>query len=67
MTGTAPDAIGPYRITGVLGQGAMGIVYAGTHAKTGATAAIKTVYEHEASRFLQIRREIRAGKGRAGL
>ncbi len=38
----------------------MGIVYAGTHTGTGATAAIKTVYEHEASRFLQIRREIRA-------
>ncbi len=60
MTGPAPDAIGPYRITDVLGQGAMGIVYAGTHTKTGTTAAIKTVYEHEASRFLQIRREIRA-------
>ena len=60
MTGSAPDTIGPYRISGVLGQGAMGIVYAGVHATTGATAAIKTVYEHEASRFLQIRREIRA-------
>ena len=60
MTASAPDAIGPYRIHGVLGQGAMGIVYAGIHAETGATAAIKTVYQHEASRFLQIRREIRA-------
>ena len=60
MTASAPDAIGPYRISGVLGQGAMGIVYVGTHSGTGATAAIKTVYEHEASRFLQIRREVRA-------
>ena len=60
MTASAPDAIGPYRISGVLGQGAMGIVYVGTHVRTGATAAIKTVYEHEASRFRQIRREVRA-------
>ena len=60
MPGTVPDAIGPYRINGVLGRGAMGIVYSGIHTQSGATAAIKTVYEHEASRFLQIRREIRA-------
>lgn len=60
MTGSAPEAIGPYRINGVLGRGAMGIVYSGIHARSGTTAAIKTVYEHEASRFLQIRREIRA-------
>jgi serine/threonine protein kinase/tetratricopeptide (TPR) repeat protein len=52
--------IGPYRISRVLGKGAMGIVYAGMHDKTGMAAAIKTVFEPEAYRYGQIRREIRA-------
>ncbi|MBB4286280.1 serine/threonine-protein kinase [Roseospira goensis] len=56
----APETIGPYRVVGVLGQGAMGIVYAGIDARTGTAAAIKTVNRKEVSRLRQIRREIRA-------
>ena len=60
MSGQLPDFVGPYRIEGVLGQGGMGIVYSGVHKESGSRAAIKTVYEHESSRLVQIRREIRS-------
>lgn len=38
-----PTHIGKYRIDGVLGEGAMGIVYRGTDPDTGTTVAIKTI------------------------
>ncbi|SMH62700.1 serine/threonine-protein kinase [Azospirillum agricola] len=57
---TLPHSFGGYRVTGVLGQGAMGVVYAGHHDRDGTPVAIKTVDGLDAARFGQIRREIRA-------
>lgn len=54
----AYDDIGPYAITGELGRGGMGVVYAGTHRTTGVRAAVKTVNATKADRISQIRREI---------
>ncbi|MFN9552321.1 MAG: hypothetical protein ACK56Q_18795 [Pirellulaceae bacterium] len=34
------DFLGPYKVERLLGQGGMGIVYEGTHAKTGQRVAI---------------------------
>jgi serine/threonine protein kinase len=55
---SAFDDIGPYAITGVLGKGGMGVVYAGTHRTTGLRAAVKTVNAIKAEKISQIRREI---------
>ncbi len=45
--GASPEAptdfLGPYKVERVLGQGGMGIVYEGTHAKTGQPVAIKVI------------------------
>jgi len=37
------EAIGPYRVTGLLGQGGMGTVYSGIHAKNEQLVAIKVL------------------------
>jgi len=37
------EAIGPYRVTGLLGQGGMGTVYSGIHAKNDQQVAIKVL------------------------
>jgi serine/threonine-protein kinase len=37
------DFLGPYKVERLLGQGGMGIVYEGTHAKTGQRVAIKVI------------------------
>ncbi|MDR3435530.1 protein kinase domain-containing protein [Telmatospirillum sp.] len=55
-----PSTIGSYRITDVIGSGAMGVVYAGRHLGDGRAVAVKTVTKRDATRFSQIRREIRA-------
>lgn len=54
------DALGPYRITGVLGRGGMGVVYRGEHIETGRPAAIKTVQAPRPDLVAGIRREIQA-------
>ncbi|MCA9262857.1 MAG: serine/threonine protein kinase [Planctomycetales bacterium] len=38
-----PDFLGAYQLTGILGQGGMGIVYAGRHRQLDRTVAIKIV------------------------
>jgi serine/threonine protein kinase len=54
----APASIGPYRISGTLGQGGMGIVYRGVHAETGVLAAIKTVRVPNELQLRGLRREV---------
>lgn len=55
-----PEVIGPYRVLGVLGRGAMGVVFRGQHPETGEMVAIKTVRVPEQSLLASIRREISA-------
>ena len=50
--------LGPYRITGVLGRGGMGVVYRGEHVESGTPAAIKTVRTARPDLLAAIRREI---------
>ncbi|MGK3983553.1 protein kinase [Sorangium sp. So ce136] len=52
--------IGPYRITGMLGRGGMGVVYRGEHVRTSELAAVKTVITSSGSVLAGIRREILA-------
>lgn len=52
--------IGPYRITGRLGVGGMGIVHRAVHAVTGVEAAIKTVRVVDPALLASLRREVRA-------
>jgi serine/threonine protein kinase len=40
--GGHPETIGPYRITGHLGEGGMGVVYRAVHGATGLEVALKT-------------------------
>jgi serine/threonine protein kinase/type II secretory pathway predicted ATPase ExeA len=55
-----PSAIGPFRITGILGQGGMGIVFRGEHRDTGAPVAVKTLRDPRGSPIESLRREIHA-------
>jgi serine/threonine protein kinase/tetratricopeptide (TPR) repeat protein len=52
--------LGAYRITGVVGEGGMGVVYQGVHETTGERVAIKTVRVNHESQLSSIRREILA-------
>jgi serine/threonine protein kinase len=45
------ETIGPYTIVDILGQGGMGTVYKGVHAKSKDTVAIK-VSRHRSARSL---------------
>ncbi|HEY0195592.1 MAG TPA: protein kinase, partial [Kofleriaceae bacterium] len=47
MDGTT---IGPYRITGLIGQGGMGAVYAAEHTLLGRQAAIKVLHAEMSAR-----------------
>jgi serine/threonine protein kinase len=60
--GRAPavEAIGPFRIVGVLGRGGMGVVFHGQHGETGVHAAIKTILAPTPNAVSAIRREIRS-------
>ncbi len=53
-----PTSIGPYRVTGVLGHGGMGVVYRAE--RDGAQLAIKTVPAPRSAELDSIRREIHA-------
>ena len=61
-----PKSLGRYRIQGVLGKGAMGLVYDGIDPNLGRRVAIKTILtrklEAEAARMISVRfeREVRA-------
>jgi len=43
IPGGPSEFLGPYKVERVLGQGGMGIVYQGTHSKTGQPVAIKVI------------------------
>jgi serine/threonine protein kinase len=51
---------GPWRVTGTLGEGGMGVVYRVVHEGDGRTAALKTVRGVETALLRGMRREIRA-------
>ncbi len=52
------ESFGDYRVTGVLGRGAMGIVYRAVHEKTRQTVAIKTVAVRSPKTLSAMRQEI---------
>ena len=55
-----PQFIGPYRITGLLGEGGMGVVYRAVHTETNAHAAVKTLQVLNERMLTSIRRETHA-------
>jgi eukaryotic-like serine/threonine-protein kinase len=58
----APEGLGPYRVTGILGQGGMGVVYRGIHSRSGEEAAIKTVTSIAPKLLSALRAEVQALK-----
>ncbi len=52
--------IGPYRLSGLLGRGGMGVVYRGEHRETGKVVALKTVRVLHETMLQGLRREIHA-------
>src|SRR5688500_8405355 len=56
----SPTAIGPFLVTGVLGEGGMGVVYLAQHRTTGERVAVKTVRVAKENHLSGIRREIHA-------
>ncbi|WP_375766588.1 protein kinase [Archangium gephyra] len=55
-----PSLLGPYRITGILGRGGMGVVYRAEHPEQAAPVALKTVRAPSEVLLASIRREIHA-------
>ncbi|MBX3472427.1 MAG: serine/threonine protein kinase, partial [Planctomycetes bacterium] len=58
MAPPLPARIGPYEITGVLGQGGMGVVYRGRHAELGAERAVKVMLRGDAQAQARFEREV---------
>jgi serine/threonine kinase PknH len=56
------DAVGPYRLDAVLGEGGMGHVFRATHAQTGASVALKLLKPAFASDEGLIRRLLREAR-----
>ncbi|APR85044.1 Serine/threonine protein kinase [Minicystis rosea] len=54
------EQLGPYRITGEIDRGGMGVVYRGEHVDTGDVVAIKTVHELASDKLAALRHEIAA-------
>ncbi len=55
-----PVRLGAYRVTGLLGQGGMGLVYEAEHEATGQRVALKTVRAPSAAHLASLRREMKA-------
>ncbi|HEX8822902.1 MAG TPA: protein kinase [Archangium sp.] len=55
-----PSLLGPYRITGLLGRGGMGVVYRAEHREQAVPVALKTVRAPSEVLLAGIRREIHA-------
>src|SRR4051812_48558002 len=55
-----PALLGPYRITGLLGRGGMGVVYRAEHREQAVPVALKTVRTPSEVLLAGIRREIHA-------
>jgi non-specific serine/threonine protein kinase len=58
-----PEALGPYRILDVLGEGGMGVVYAAADERLGRTVAVKTLNESNQMSRERLLREARAAAG----
>ncbi|MCO5170256.1 MAG: WD40 repeat domain-containing serine/threonine protein kinase [Planctomycetes bacterium] len=58
MAPSLPARIGPYEITGVLGQGGMGVVYRGRHAQLGVERAVKVMLRGDARALARFEREV---------
>ena len=56
------DAVGPYRIEAILGEGGMGQVFRATHAQTGAAVALKLLRPELANDEALIRRLLREAR-----
>lgn len=54
------ERLGPFRVTGVLGRGGMGIVYEGVHVEGKGRFALKTVRVPHHQYLVALRREVRA-------
>ncbi len=55
-----PYAFGKYVVSGILGRGGMGVVYAAAHRDSGAPVAVKTIRVQSATRLASFRREVHA-------
>lgn len=62
-----PKSIGPYRITGILGTGGMGVVYKAVHPTLERPAAVKVLLPHNTSDPEYLSRFLREARAAASL